>query len=110
MKLTEIPALDFDLAKTLDSGQVFHWEKIGDGFIGTIGDLVVQVKQCDDFLEVRCGVTPQPTRETPALPRTLTKSRNVAWGDFGCHRAGFRGPICGSARSVSFRLHRRERF
>ncbi len=27
-RLIEIPALDFDLAKTLDSGQVFHWEKL----------------------------------------------------------------------------------
>jgi len=29
----EIPAPDFDLEKTLDSGQVFHWEKVGKGFV-----------------------------------------------------------------------------
>ena len=28
--MIEIPAPDFDLEKTLDSGQVFHWEKVGD--------------------------------------------------------------------------------
>ena len=39
MKFTKIRAPDFDLEKTLDSGQVFHWEKIGDGFVGAIGDL-----------------------------------------------------------------------
>jgi N-glycosylase/DNA lyase len=32
-----IEAADFDLAKTLDSGQVFHWEPLGAGFVGTIG-------------------------------------------------------------------------
>jgi len=37
MRLKEIAATDFDLAHTLDSGQVFHWEKCGDGYAGTIG-------------------------------------------------------------------------
>ena len=45
VKLIEIPAPDFDLAMTLDSGQVFHWEKIGDGFVGTIGERAVYVEQ-----------------------------------------------------------------
>src|SRR6266487_299343 len=45
MKLVEISAPDFDLAMTLDSGQVFHWEKIGKGFVGTIGDRAVYVEQ-----------------------------------------------------------------
>jgi len=64
MKLIEIRSPDFDLAKTLDSGQVFHWQKVGNGFVGTIGDLPVYVTQEDDVLKVRCGATPQPTRET----------------------------------------------
>ncbi len=37
MRLKELEAPDFDLARTLDSGQVFHWEKCGDGYAGTIG-------------------------------------------------------------------------
>jgi len=45
MKLVEISAPAFDLAKTLDSGQVFHWEKIGHGFVGTISDLPIYVSQ-----------------------------------------------------------------
>ena len=45
MKLTKIPAPDFDLAMTLDSGQVFHWEKAGNGFVGTIGEQAVYVEQ-----------------------------------------------------------------
>ena len=55
MKLVEISAPDFDLAKTLDSGQVFHWEKIGHGFVGTISDLPIYVEQRGDVLKVRVG-------------------------------------------------------
>jgi len=45
MNLLDITARDFDLARTLDSGQVFHWEKCGRGFIGTIGAKGVYVEQ-----------------------------------------------------------------
>jgi len=55
MKLVEISAPAFDLAKTLDSGQVFHWEKIGHGFVGTISDLPIYVEQRGDVLKVRVG-------------------------------------------------------
>jgi len=68
MRLVEIPAPDFDLDKTLDSGQVFHWEKVGDGFVGAIGDLAVYVEQRGDVLKVCCGATPQPARQRRALP------------------------------------------
>src|ERR1051325_5476344 len=37
---------------TLDSGQVFHWEKVGRGFVGTIGDLPLWVGQRDDVIDV----------------------------------------------------------
>src|SRR6266481_8796079 len=55
MKLVEISAPGFDLAITLDSGQVFHWEKVGKGFVGTIGDLPTYVEQCADILKVAAG-------------------------------------------------------
>jgi N-glycosylase/DNA lyase len=45
MRLAHIIANDFDLSRTLDSGQVFHWEKCGDGFAGTIGTNGVYVEQ-----------------------------------------------------------------
>ncbi|MGH8164595.1 MAG: DNA-3-methyladenine glycosylase family protein, partial [Rhodanobacteraceae bacterium] len=45
MKLREIPAPDFDLALTLDSGQTFHWESLGAGFVGAIGERAVYVEQ-----------------------------------------------------------------
>ncbi len=49
----EIPAPDFNLETTLDSGQVFHWEKVGKGFVGTIGDLPIYIEQRGDVLKVR---------------------------------------------------------
>src|SRR5437867_10981877 len=62
MKLVEIPAPDFDLAMTLNSGQVFHWETIGSGFLGTIGEQPVYVEQWGDALKVRMegGAPPTP--------------------------------------------------
>jgi N-glycosylase/DNA lyase len=68
MKFTKIRAPDFDLEKTLNSGQVFHWERVGDGFLGTIGDRAVFVEQANEVLKVRFGGTPKPARETRALP------------------------------------------
>jgi len=50
VKPRDIAAPDFDLQMTLDSGQVFHWEKHGDGFVGTIGDRPFYVEQRDGKL------------------------------------------------------------
>src|SRR2546421_4843283 len=66
MDLTRIEAPDFDLAMTLNSGQVFHWEKIGDGFYGMIGDRAVYVEQRGDILKVRFG-------EMRALPKVVAR-------------------------------------
>ncbi|MFL6595820.1 MAG: DNA-3-methyladenine glycosylase family protein [Chthoniobacterales bacterium] len=56
MKITRIKATEFDLAKTLDSGQVFHWQSNGAGFVGTIGERAVYVEQNGD--ELRAGGAP----------------------------------------------------
>ena len=55
MRPTEIPAPDFDLEKTLNSGQVFHWEKIDNGFVGAIGDYAVYVEQRGKILRASGG-------------------------------------------------------
>src|SRR5437762_3270581 len=55
MKLKEIPAPDFDLAMTLDSGKVFHWEKVDGGFTGTIGERAIYVEQAGEILRVSRG-------------------------------------------------------
>ena len=41
----ELVAQDFDLEKTLNCGQVFHWENNGAGYVGAIGDKAVYVEQ-----------------------------------------------------------------
>ncbi|MEY2549077.1 MAG: N-glycosylase/DNA lyase [Verrucomicrobiota bacterium] len=45
MKIFTINAPDFDLDKTLQCGQVFHWEKFGTGFVGALGTKAVYVEQ-----------------------------------------------------------------
>ncbi len=40
-----IPTLDFELEKTLNCGQVFHWEKFDAGFVGAMGRKAVFVEQ-----------------------------------------------------------------
>ena len=52
MNLTRIAAPEFDLSMTLDSGQVFQWERHGAGFIGTIGSRPVYVEQRGEALFV----------------------------------------------------------
>jgi len=71
MTFTKIRAGDFDLEKTLNSGQVFHWEKVGDGFMGVVGDLAIYVEQHGQFLKVRFGGPPKPAREQRVLPRIV---------------------------------------
>jgi len=58
---------------TLNSGQVFHWEKIGEGFCGMIGDRAFYVEQRGDILKVRFGETPKPAGETRALPKVVAR-------------------------------------
>ena len=40
-----LAAPDFDLASTLECGQVFHWRKSGDGYVGIIGETPCVVEQ-----------------------------------------------------------------
>lgn len=73
MNSFEIAAPDFDLALTLDSGQTFHWESLGAGFVGAIGERAVCLEQCAQFLKVRDGGTSSPARGTRALPGIVAR-------------------------------------
>lgn len=53
--LVACPARDFDLAPTLECGQVFHWVCEGAGWLGTIGDRAMYVEQRDEELLVPKG-------------------------------------------------------
>jgi N-glycosylase/DNA lyase len=45
VRLLQTPATDFDLARTLDSGQVFHWQRMGLGFLGAVDARPAYVEQ-----------------------------------------------------------------
>lgn len=66
----KIPAPDFDLALTLDSGQTFHWEPFGAGFLGAIGERAVYVEQHEGALEVQ-GVPAEVAAHYFALDHPL---------------------------------------
>jgi N-glycosylase/DNA lyase len=70
--LREIAATDFDLARTLDSGQVFHWEKCGNGYAGTIGPNGVYLEQRRKRL-LFSGVTTQVITNYFALDHPLAE-------------------------------------
>ena len=53
--LQTLPCREFDLGLTLDSGQTFHWEPSGAGFVGTIGERAVYLEQRGSVLKVREG-------------------------------------------------------
>src|SRR3982751_6287417 len=48
----EISAPDFDLEKTLNSGQVFHWQRRHNDFYGLIEDVPLYVSQRGEVLLV----------------------------------------------------------
>jgi N-glycosylase/DNA lyase len=72
MRLNEIPASNFDLAMTLDSGQVFHWQKVGRQFVGMIGNLAVFVEQrgnvlCAEVASASRGYSGKCARDAHAM-------------------------------------------
>jgi N-glycosylase/DNA lyase len=78
VQLAKIPAPDFDLAMTLGSGQVFHWEKLGNGFIGAIGDRPVYVEQCGNLLKARAGARKLDGLKPSSLDAAKDGTREVA--------------------------------
>jgi N-glycosylase/DNA lyase len=64
---------DFDLALTLDSGQTFHWEKEGPGFVGAIGERAVYVEQRGNVLQVREGEPSSRGSQRPVLPGIIAR-------------------------------------
>jgi len=54
--LAEIAAPEFDLALTLGCGQVFHWRRHGEGWLGMIGDAPCYAEQRSEKLLVPRGM------------------------------------------------------
>jgi N-glycosylase/DNA lyase len=70
--MIEVPASNFDLEKTLNSAQVFHWEKSGEGFYGTIGDRALYFEQRGPALRIAfkaAAGSKEPTPQTSKLVR-----------------------------------------
>jgi len=68
--LANIAAPDFDLEKTLNCGQVFHWEKSGAGFVGAIGNKAAYVEQRGDQLRF-AGITAKAIADYFSLDHPL---------------------------------------
>jgi N-glycosylase/DNA lyase len=68
-----IPDADFDLEKTLNCGQVFHWEKVESGFIGAIGERALYIEQRLGFLHLRDGGAPSPPHGARELTKTIAR-------------------------------------
>ncbi len=63
---------DFDLASTLECGQVFHWRREGPGWLGVIGEQAIYVEQRDGKLHLPKG-TEKLVRHYFALDHPLAE-------------------------------------
>jgi N-glycosylase/DNA lyase len=55
MRLQSVPAPHFDLEKTLNCGQVFHWTRHGRGFVGAMAENLVYLEQVSKSIRVTAG-------------------------------------------------------
>ncbi|MCM8782249.1 MAG: 8-oxoguanine DNA glycosylase, N-terminal domain-containing protein, partial [Candidatus Omnitrophica bacterium] len=88
MKSFSIFAFDFDLASTLECGQVFRWDKVGSNeYLGVIGHSIVRIRQEKSRLYVessnRC-ITPafinsyfDLTLDLPYIYNTIRKDKHI---------------------------------
>jgi N-glycosylase/DNA lyase len=62
MRLQSVPAPEFNLEKTLNSGQVFHWTRHGEGYVGAIGEKLVYLEQAGPRIRMTAGESALSTR------------------------------------------------
>ncbi len=74
--LQSVPAPDFDLEKTLNSGQVFHWVRHGRGFVGAIAENPVYLEQVGNTIRV-CRGQSKLVSHYLALDHPLSKILNT---------------------------------
>jgi N-glycosylase/DNA lyase len=75
LETSRLKAPEFDLALTLNSGQVFHWRAEGAGFAGAIGDQAVYVEPRKGSLLVAPGGAADLVRRYFALDHPLAEIR-----------------------------------
>ena len=54
-----LPVGDYDLAATLDSGQVFRWQRVGDSWHGVLGKHFLQLTQTANGIHARAAMPVQ---------------------------------------------------
>jgi N-glycosylase/DNA lyase len=72
VNVARLAAPEFNLASTLECGQVFHWEREGAGWLGTIGERAMYVEQQGGELLVPVGAEALAARYF-ALDHPLTE-------------------------------------
>lgn len=86
-----ITAPHFNLALTLESGQVFHWHRVGAGWVGTIGSQPVYVEQAGKSLRVPAGMGSLVRQyfaldhALPEIYETFPKDRDMALATSFCN-------------------------
>jgi len=55
-RLVDLPAPDFDLDQTLSCGQVFHWRRHGNGWLGMVGERPLYAEAASGVLRVPAGM------------------------------------------------------
>ena len=77
MAATEIllPVRDYDLATTLDSGQVFRWQRVNDCWHGVVGKHFVQLTQTENGILASTGA---PVNDWSFLHHFLQTDLNLA--------------------------------
>ncbi len=94
-----LAAPEFDLALTLNSGQVFHWRAEGAGFAGAVGDEAVYVEPQDRALLVAPADAASRVHRYFALDHPLAEIR-------GSFPSGDDGLITAAAACAGLRIIR----
>ena len=86
MSLHSLPAFHFNLEKTLNSGQVFHWMPHNSGFAGTIGEKLAYLEQHGETL-LFSGVDANSVTRYLALDHPIEQILDSFPGDTAMKRA-----------------------
>ena len=86
MSLHSLPASHFNLEKTLNSGQVFHWMPHNSGFAGTIGEKLAYLEQHGETL-LFSGVDANSVTRYLALDHPIEQILDSFPGDTAMKRA-----------------------
>jgi N-glycosylase/DNA lyase len=85
-----LPARNYDLAATLDSGQSFAWTLVGDAWEGVVNQCWIRLRQVQDGIEATTPLYPNrttPGRVGPTTPPGTRETRPVSAADHAVEAA-----------------------